>query len=89
MELLRAHRDMQMIQSWQRAQFKKEKGILLSRKVYWVRHTYGRLLCTLKDKGLSDSEIIDKLSRTSGLKEFVFDLMEEATPAEIMLREAA
>ncbi|MFZ1342925.1 replication initiation factor domain-containing protein [Thiothrix eikelboomii] len=89
MEQLRAHRDLQAIQSWQRAQFKREKGLLLSKKVHWARHTYGRLLRTLQDKGFSDSEIIDKLSRTSGLKEFVFDLVEEATPAEMMLKEAA
>lgn len=89
MEQLRAHRDLQAIQSWQRAQFKREKGLLLSKKVHWAKHTYGRLLRTLQDKGFSDSEIIDKLSRTSGLKEFVFDLVDDATPAEIMLREAA
>ena len=89
MEQLRAHRDLQAIQSWQRAQFKREKGLLLSKKVHWAKHTYGRLLRTLKDKGLSDSEIIDLLSRTSGLKEFVFDLLEEATPAQVVLKEVA
>ena len=89
MEQLRAHRDLQAIQSWQRSQFKREKGLLLSKKVHWAKHTYGRLLRTLRDKGFSDTDIIDKLTKESGLKEFVFDLMEEATPAEMMLREAA
>ena len=89
MEQLRAHRDLQAIQSWQRAQFKREKGLLLSKKVHWAKHTYGRLLRTLKDQGLNDSEIIDLLSRTSGLKEFVFDLLEESTPAQAMLKEVA
>lgn len=89
MELLREHRDLQAIQSWQRAQFKREKGLLLSKKVHWAKHTYGRLLRTLQDKGFSDSEIIEKLSRTSGLKEFVFDLVAESTPADDGFREAA
>jgi len=89
MEQLRAHRDLQAIQSWQRAQFKREKGLLLSKKVHWARHTYGRLLRTLQDKGLSDSEIVEKLSRTAGLKEFVFDLLEPSNPADDLLREAA
>lgn len=89
MEQLRAHRDLQAIQSWQRAQFKREKGLLLSKKVHWARHTYGRLLRTLQDKGLSDSEIVEKLSRTAGLKEFVFDLLEVSNPADDLLREAA
>jgi DNA relaxase NicK len=89
MEQLRAHRDMSAIQSWQRAQFKREKGLLLSKKVHWARHTYGRLLRTLQDKGFSDTEIVDRLSRTSGLKEFVFDLLDESTSAAELLREAA
>lgn len=89
MEQLRVHRDLQAIQSWQRAQFKREKGLLLSKKVHWAKHTYGRLLRTLKDQGLNDSEIIDLLSRTSGLKEFVFDLLDEVTPAQAMLKAVA
>lgn len=89
MEQLRNHRDLQALQSWQRAQFKREKGLLLSKKVHWARHTYGRLLRTLQDKGFSDAAIVEKLSRTAGLKEFVFDLFDEPTPAEVMLREAA
>lgn len=89
MEQLRAHRDLQAIQSWKRAQFKREKGLLLSKKVHWAKHTYGRLLRTLRDKGLSDTDIIDKLTRKSGLKEFVFDLLEESPTADDLLREAA
>ena len=78
MEAVRKDRELKQIQSWQREQFKKEKSLMLSRKVYWARHTYGRTVRTLIDKGLTADQIIDALAREAGLKEFVFDLLDHA-----------
>ncbi len=78
MEAVRQDRELKQIQSWQREQFKKEKSLMLSRKVYWARYTYGRTVRTLIDKGLTADQIIDALAREAGLKEFVFDLLDNA-----------
>ncbi len=77
MDKLRADQCLEQAQQWQRAQFKREKGLLLSKKIHWARHSYGRLFRTLVEQGIEAEEIIDWLSRTDGLKEFVFDLTED------------
>lgn len=74
LDQLRDHQALQAAKEWQREQFKREKSLLLSKKVHWARHSYGRLMRTLIEQGISPAEIIEWLSRTSGLKEFVFDL---------------
>ena len=82
MDKLRADKSLQQAQQWQREQFKREKGLLLSKKIHWAKHSYGRLFRTLTEQGIDPEQIIDWLSRTDGLKEFVFDIAEEATNAE-------
>ena len=74
MDALRAHQTLEAAQQWQREQFKREKGLMLSKKMHWARHSYGRLVRTLIEQGIDAQDIIELLSRTSGLKEFVFDL---------------
>jgi DNA relaxase NicK len=74
MDDLRAYQSLEAAKEHQREQFKREKGLLLSKKMFWARHSYGRLVRTLVEKGLNASEIVDLLSRVNGLKEFVFDL---------------
>ncbi|MEZ5534403.1 MAG: replication initiation factor domain-containing protein [Thiolinea sp.] len=75
MDKLRA--DMHQLKAahqWQREQFIREKGLLLSKKIHWAKHSYGRLFRTLVEQGIDAAEIIDWLSREDGLKEFVFDI---------------
>ncbi|MEZ5480147.1 MAG: hypothetical protein R3E95_22505 [Thiolinea sp.] len=79
---LREHRSLQAAQSWQREQFKREKGLLLSKKIFWAKHSYGRLFRTLTEQGMDPQVIIDWLSRTDGLKEFVFDIADAALGEE-------
>ena len=79
MEAVRQDRELKAIQCWQREQFKREKSLMLSRKVHWARYTYGRTVRTLMDKGLTAEQIVDALAREAGLKEFVFDLIDYAS----------
>lgn len=74
LDALRDHQALEAAKQWQREQFKREKGLLLSKKVHWARHSYGRLIRTLMEQGVEAQAIVELLSRTSGLKEFVFDL---------------
>jgi DNA relaxase NicK len=74
LDKLRERQALEAAKQWQREQFKREKGLLLSKKLYWARHSYGRLVRTLIEQGMDAADIIEWLSRTSGLKEFVFDL---------------
>lgn len=71
---LRTDKALEAIQQWKRDKFKREKSLLLSRKIHWAKHAYGRLIKTLQDKGYTASQIIEVLSRTAGLKDFVYDL---------------
>ena len=77
LDQLRASHELKQAQQWQREQFQKEKGLLLSKKVHWARHSYGRLFRTLTEQGISAEDIISWLSRADGLKEFVFDIAAE------------
>ncbi len=70
---------LQAVHQWQREQFIREKGLLLSKKIHWARHTYGRLFRTLIEQGIDTQTLIDWLSREDGLKEFVFDLTDTGT----------
>ena len=65
------------VEQAQLSQFKKEKSLSVSRKVYWAKHSYGRLFRTLVDKGIDYAEIIDWLTRADGLKECIFDIEEK------------
>ncbi|MBJ6609977.1 MAG: replication initiation factor domain-containing protein [Candidatus Thiothrix moscowensis] len=88
LDQLREHQTLQAAKEWQREQFKREKSLLLSKKVHWARHSYGRLLRTLLEQGMDAQDIIEWLSRTQGLKEFVFDLTDPpistATAGEVL-----
>ena len=88
MEAVRHDRELKAIQCWQREQFKREKSLMLSRKVHWARHTYGRTVRTLIEEGLTPEQVVDALVREAGLKEFIFDLMDYAsnddTPTEVL-----
>lgn len=86
---LRADKAMQEAQSWKRDMFKREKGLMLSRKIHWAKHTYGRLVRTLFEKGLTPEEICGLLEKELGLKEFIFDLADEVPTAETILQWAA
>ena len=79
MEAVRHDRELKAIQCWQREQFKREKSLMLSRKVHWARYTYGRTVRTLMEEGLTPEQIVDALAREAGLKEFIFDLMDYAS----------
>ena len=76
---------------WQREQFIREKGLLLSKKIHWAKHSYGRLFRTLTEQGIDPLDIIDWLSREDGLKEFVFDITDtgQAQPYHSGLEVAA
>ena len=74
MDKLRDEQALEAVQQHQREQFKREKGLLLSKKMHWARHSYGRLVRTLVEQGMEASDIVEVLSRVNGLKEFVFDL---------------
>ena len=78
MEAVRNDRELKAIQCWQREQFKREKSLMLSRKVHWARHTYGRTIHTMRGLGWTDEQIVDALMRESGLKEFIPDLLDHA-----------
>ena len=65
---------LEQVQQAQLSQFQKEKSLSISKKVYWAKHSYGRLFKTLVDKGIDYTEIIDWLTRADGLKEFIFDI---------------
>lgn len=77
LDKLREHQSLEKAQQWQRQQFQREKGLLLSKKIHWAKHSYGRLLKTLVEQGIDPGEIIDWLSREDGLKEFVFDITDD------------
>ena len=78
MEAVRNDRELKAIQCWQREQFQREKSLMLSRKVHWARHTYGRTIHTMRGLGWTDEQIVDALMRESGLKEFIPDLLDHA-----------
>ena len=69
--------DLEQVEQAQLSQFKREKALSISKKVYWAKHSYGRLFRTLVDKGIDYTEIIDWLTRSDGLTEFIFDIGEE------------
>lgn len=55
---------------------KKDKALLLTRKISWARRQYGRLVATLKHEKMSTEDIVDILSRDSLIKDYVFDLID-------------
>ncbi|PWQ97683.1 replication initiation factor domain-containing protein [Leucothrix pacifica] len=74
----RASLSLERVQQVQLSNFQREKSLSIAKKVYWAKHSYGRLLKTLQDEGLELQQIIDWLTRSDGLKEFIFDVQEVA-----------
>ena len=52
----------------------KAKNLLLSKKIYWLRRTYGRTIRTLLNSGLFVEDIVEMIQRECGLKNLIFDL---------------
>ena len=73
--------DLDQVQQAQLSQFQREKSLSITKKVYWAKHSYGRLFRTLVDQGIDYAEIIDWLTRSDGLKECIFDLDEVDEPS--------
>ena len=76
-DLMHEYRDslsLERVQQVQLAQFQREKSLSISRKIHWAKHSYGRLFRTLQDQGLEVQKIIDWLTRSDGLKEFILDV---------------
>lgn len=53
---------------------KKEQELKLEKKIFWARRQYGRLVKTLLDLNLTDSQIISRIKSTKTLKDFINDL---------------
>jgi len=62
------------IEQAQKQRFERHKELSLERKVFWGRRAYGRLVNTLLAEGLTKEEVCDKLVRSVGLKDFVYDI---------------
>lgn len=53
---------------------KKEKTLLLSKKIVWARRQCGRLVTTLMKLGFTSDDVCDSLLKDKGLKDFIYDL---------------
>lgn len=61
--------------SWKRKLFSREKMLMISKKIHYARHAYGRLIRTMvEDLALSPLVIVNTLIRSQSLKEFVLDV---------------
>ena len=76
MDEYRESLDFNHVHQIQLEQFKREKSLSITKKVYWAKHSYGRLFRTLVDMGIDYPQIIGWLTRADGLKECIFDLYE-------------
>lgn len=85
LDQLRQHQSLEQAKQWQRQQFKREKGLLLSKKIHWARQSYGRLFRTLLEQGYEPQAIVAWLARTEGLKEFVLDLQDQVEDMQMHL----
>jgi DNA relaxase NicK len=52
---------------------KHTKSLLLSHKVRWAKHQYGKLVKTLLDSGLSPEDVVLCLSRSSVIPDCIYD----------------
>lgn len=59
-----------------RERFARHALLSLKAKIFWGKRSYGRLLRSLLDQGISELEVFDMLSRDTGLKDFVFDVFD-------------
>ncbi len=72
----RASLSLERVQQVQLAQFNKERSLSVAKKIYWAKHSYGRLFKTLQDEGITLQQIIAWLTRADGLQEFILDIDE-------------
>jgi DNA relaxase NicK len=54
-----------------------DKNILVSKKLFWAKRQYGRLVKTLIHEGFTASEVCDSLMRSQLVKDYVFDIVED------------
>ena len=57
-----------------RQRTKIEKNLLLSKKIFWLKKSYGRTIRTMLSNNYDVHFIIDNIVREAGLKNIVFDL---------------
>lgn len=57
-----------------RQRTKVEKNLLLSKKMFWLKRSYGRTIRTMLSNGYDVHFIIDNIVREQGIKNIVFDL---------------
>ena len=57
-----------------RQRSKVEKNLLLSKKIFWLKKSYGRTIRTMLSNNYDVHFIIDNIVREEGLKNIVFDL---------------
>ena len=57
-----------------RVRSKIEKNLLLSKKIFWLKKSYGRTIRTMLSNNYDVHFIIDNIVREAGLKNIVFDL---------------
>lgn len=55
----------------------KEKNLLLSKKLYWLKRSYGRTIATLLSTGFTAEDVVSKTVRDGTLKDFIFDLEDD------------
>lgn len=64
------------------------KSLLLSKKIIYGKKAYGSLVKTLKDMGRSAIEIVEMMSRATGLKEYVSDLSDAVITAKDIIKDS-
>lgn len=56
----------------------KHESLVMTRKVFWAKRQYGRLVKSMQNEGLTAGDIVELLTRADGLKEYIFDLLDES-----------
>lgn len=64
----------EIIREIDRVRYEQHKQLLIKKKAFWGKRSYGRLIRTLLDEGLSEVEVCDLLVREKGLKDYVYDM---------------
>jgi DNA relaxase NicK len=72
------------IQQAEKQRFERHKQLSLERKVFWGRRAYGRLVNTLLAEGMTKEAVCNMLTRSVGLKDFVYDIAAADTGVDTM-----
>jgi len=51
-----------------------QKRLMLTRKIKWAKHQYGRLIKTLRDLGMTAQQVVHSLERGNGLDHYIYDM---------------